>query len=152
VAVHGGDAAEEELGDIGDGDGVETRDAFAGQLADEIAEERVYRVGGGEVGQIAEEFGGGVVVMALVLLFEQACVMGAQFQIGNGGKETAAMAAPVDVTARCESYLRGSCWSVGRCGFDACRLERCKFGVHRILRYGFGGQRDPSPRCFDARM
>jgi hypothetical protein len=152
VAVHGGDAAEEELGDIGDGDGVETRDAFAGQLADEIAEERVYRVGGGEVGQIAEELGGGVVVMPLVLFFEQTGVVGAQFQIGNGGEETTAAVEPVDVAARGESYLRGSYWSCGRCGFDGCRLESCRFGVHYGLREGFGGQRDPSPGCFDARV
>ena len=38
VAVHGRDAAEEELGDVGDGDGVETRDALPGELADEVAE------------------------------------------------------------------------------------------------------------------
>jgi hypothetical protein len=100
VAVHGGDAAEEELGDVGDGDGVEPGDAFAGELADEVAEKGVYRVRGGEVGQVAEEFGGGVVVMALALFFEQTGVMGAQFQIGNGGEESAAMAAPVDVAAR----------------------------------------------------
>ena len=38
VAVHAGDAAEEELADVGDGDRVETGDAFAGELADEVAE------------------------------------------------------------------------------------------------------------------
>ena len=58
VAVHGGDAAEEELADVGDGDGVETRDAFACELTDEIAEERVDGVGCGEVLQIVEEFVG----------------------------------------------------------------------------------------------
>ena len=46
VAVHGGDAAEEELADVGDGDGVEARDAFAGELADEVAEEGVDGLGG----------------------------------------------------------------------------------------------------------
>ena len=110
VAVHAGDAAEEELADVGDGDRVETGDAFAGELADEVAEKGVYRVRGGEVGQIAEEFGGGVVVMALVLFFEQTSVVRAQFQIGNCGEETAAMAAPVDVTARRDGYgLRWHC-------------------------------------------
>ena len=139
VAVHRGDAAEEELGDVGDGDGVETGDAFAGELADEIAEERVYRVRGGEVGEFAEEFGGGVVVMALVLFFEQSCVMGAQFQIGNGG-EAALAVETVDVAAPNKSY--GSC----------CRLASCRFGGEYGLRDGFGGQRDPSPRGFDARV
>jgi hypothetical protein len=99
VAVHGGDAAEKELGDVSDGDGVEAGDAFACELAEEVAEECVDCVWGGEVGEIAEEFGGGVVVMSLVLFFEQAGVMGAQFQIGNDGEETAVLAAPVDVTA-----------------------------------------------------
>ncbi len=37
--------------------------------------------------------------MALVLFFEQAGVMGAKLQIGNGGEETAAVAATVDVAA-----------------------------------------------------
>ncbi len=41
AAVKCGYAAEEELADVGDGDGVEARDAFASELADEIAEERV---------------------------------------------------------------------------------------------------------------
>lgn len=103
VAVHGGDAAEKELADVGDGDGVEARDAFAGELTDEVAEERVDGVGCGEVFHVAEQFGGDVVAMPLVLLFEQAGVMGAQFQIGNRGVETAVMAAAVDVAARGQS-------------------------------------------------
>jgi hypothetical protein len=41
VAVHGGDAAEEELTDVGDGHGVAAVDAFAGELADEVAEKHV---------------------------------------------------------------------------------------------------------------
>ena len=117
VAVHGGDAAEEELGDVGDGDGVETRDALAGELADEVAEERVDCVGGGEVGQVAEEFGGGVVVMSLVLFFKQAGVMRAQFQIGNGGVEAAVAAEPVDVAAASQSHGGGSRYRFGRYGF-----------------------------------
>lgn len=56
MAVHGGDAAEEELADVGDGDSVEARDAFAGELANEVAEERIDGLRSGEVGQIAEEF------------------------------------------------------------------------------------------------
>jgi hypothetical protein len=144
VAVHGGDAAEEELGDVGDGDSVESGDAFAGELADEVAEKRVDGVGGGKVGEVAEEFGGGVVVMSLVLFFEQAGVVGAQFQIGNGGEEAAAMAAAVCVTAWRQSY--GTC---------------CRFAGYRFGSYGFGGcglrdelrgSRHPSPRGFCARM
>ena len=99
VPVHGGDAAEKELADVGDGDGVEARDAFARQLTDEVAEKGVDGVGRGEVFHVAEQFGGDVVVMALVLLFEQTGVVGAQFQIGNGGEEAAVVAAPVDVAA-----------------------------------------------------
>jgi hypothetical protein len=156
VAVHGGDAAEEELGDVGDGDGVETRDALAGELADEVAEEGVDCVGRRKVGQIAEEFGGGVVVMSLVLFFKQAGVMGAQFQIGNGGVETAVAAEPVDVAAASESYGGGSRCRFGRYGFARCRFGGYEFGCFKFGRYGlrvgFGGQRDPSPRGFDARV
>jgi hypothetical protein len=63
VAVHRGDAAEKELADVGDGDGVETRDAFAGELADEVAEERVDGVGRGEVFHVAEQLGGTFIVL-----------------------------------------------------------------------------------------
>jgi hypothetical protein len=125
VAVHRGDAAEEELGDVGDGDGVETRDALPGELADEVAEERVDCVWRRKVGQVAEEFGGGVVVMSLVLFFKQAGVMGAQFQIGNGGEESATVTAPVDVTAWSHSDRGGSC---------------CRFGCGDWLQVGFGGK------------
>jgi hypothetical protein len=45
AAVEGGDAAEEELGDVGDGHGVAAVNALAGELADEVAEEEVDRVG-----------------------------------------------------------------------------------------------------------
>jgi hypothetical protein len=51
--------------------------------------------------------------------------MGAQFQIGNGGEETAVVAAAVDVAARSESLS--------------------------AERFELGGRRDPSP-CFYARM
>ena len=142
AAVEGGDAAEEELADVGDGDGVKTRDALAGELADEVAEERIYLGRVGEVFHVAEQFGGNVVVMALVLLFEQACVMGAQFQIGNVGEETAAVTTPVDVTARGD----GDCMRRVCCRDWGYGLRSCG------LRVGFGGGRDPSPRCFDARM
>lgn len=79
--------------------------------------------------------------MALVLFFEQTGMVGAEVQIGNGGEEAAVVAAPVDVATRSESYGIGSC----------SRFERCRLRG-RGLRVGFGGQRDPSPGCFDARM
>lgn len=106
TAVEGGDAAEEELADVGDGDGVEARDAFTGELADEVAEERVDGLGRGKVFHALEEFVGGGVVIALVAFLKLAGVMGAQFQIGNCGEETAVMAAPVDVTAWREIFCR----------------------------------------------
>ena len=107
MAVHAGDAAEEELADVGDGHGVATVDAFARELADEIAEEKVDGLGGGEVFQVAEEFGGGFIVVALFAVLGLACVVGAQFQIGNGGEETAALAAAVGVAAWGESLCVG---------------------------------------------
>lgn len=38
MAVHAGNAAEEELADVGDGHSVAAVDAFARELADEVAE------------------------------------------------------------------------------------------------------------------
>jgi hypothetical protein len=99
VAVHGGDAAEEELADVGDRDGVESRDAFACELADEVAEERVDGLGGGEVFQIAEEVVGVFIVETLTSLTVLACVVGAQFQIGTRSGETALLAAAIHVAA-----------------------------------------------------
>ena len=110
MTVHGGDAAEEELADVGDGHGVATMDAFTRELADEVAEEEVDRFWRGEVFQVAEEFGGGFIEVALFAVLGLASVVGAQFQIGNCGEETAVAAEPVDVTAAGESVLvGGSC-------------------------------------------
>jgi hypothetical protein len=110
AAVECGDAAEEELPDVGDGHGVAALDAFAGELADEVAEEDVDGVGCGEVFHITEQFGGGGVVATLFTFLCLASVMGAQLQIGNGGEETAVAAEPVDVAARSESiYVGGNC-------------------------------------------
>jgi hypothetical protein len=129
VAVEGGHAAEEELADVGDGHGVAALDAFAGELADEVAEKRVDGVGCGEIGHVAEEFGGGGVVATLFTLLFLASVMGAQFQIGNGGEEAAVLVAAVDVAARSESLY-----------------------IFYTGGLGLGGWRDPSPCGFDARM
>jgi hypothetical protein len=46
---HRGKTIEEQLAEIGQGDGVAAGDAFASELLDEIAEEKVHIVGGGEV-------------------------------------------------------------------------------------------------------
>jgi hypothetical protein len=49
-------------------------------------------------------------VVALFAVLGLACVMGAQFQIGNSGEETAALAAAVGVAARSESFcVCGNC-------------------------------------------
>lgn len=49
-------------------------------------------------------------MVALFAVLELECVMGAQFQIGNGGVETAVAAEAVDVTAAGESfYMCGDC-------------------------------------------
>jgi hypothetical protein len=110
VAVHGGDASEEELADVGDSDGVEAGYALACELADEVAEERVDGVGSVEVGEVAEEFGGAVIVTALMLFLELAGMMRAQIQIGNGGEEAAVVAATIDVAAWGETfYVEGNC-------------------------------------------
>src|SRR4029077_4205862 len=49
---------EEQLAEIGQGYGVAAGDAFASELLNEIAEEEIHGVGGGEVFEIAEELGG----------------------------------------------------------------------------------------------
>jgi hypothetical protein len=94
--------------------------------------------------------------MALCLFFEQACVMGAQFQIGNCGEETAVMAATIDVAACSQRYGVGSCCRMGRCEVGCCRFEGYRLAGWGFGGYGLrdccGGGRDPSPGGFDARM
>jgi hypothetical protein len=98
------------LANVGDGHGVAAVDAFAGELADEVAEEKIDGLRSGEVGQVAEEFGGVFIVVQLLAFLCLASVMGAQFQIGNGGEETAVATEPVDVAAGSESiYVGGNC-------------------------------------------
>ena len=55
---HGGLAGENELRDIGESDGVTAGDALASELADEIAEEEIDLIGGGETVDIVEKLGG----------------------------------------------------------------------------------------------
>ncbi len=57
-ALHDGDAVEEELGEVGHGDGAFARDAVVGDLVQEVAEEEVYARGGGEIIGTGEEFRG----------------------------------------------------------------------------------------------
>jgi hypothetical protein len=104
LAVDEGEAVEEQLGHVGEGNGVAAGDAFAGQLADEVAEEGVDGVGGGEVVEVAEEFGGGFVVFAALLFAVETGVMRAEGRFGVGGEEAATMSATVDVGAGAESY------------------------------------------------
>jgi len=58
LLLHGGKAVEEQLADIGEGDGVRTGDALADELLDEIAEEEIDGIGGGEILDAAEKFVG----------------------------------------------------------------------------------------------
>ncbi len=69
---HGGLAGENELRDIGESDGVTAGDALASELPDEIAEEEIDLIGGGETVDVVEKLGG------------------EDFRIdgGNGGAET----------------------------------------------------------------
>jgi hypothetical protein len=55
---HGGLAGENELRDVGESDGVAAGDALAGELPDEIAEEEIDFVGGGEAVDVIEKLGG----------------------------------------------------------------------------------------------
>ena len=55
---HGGLAGEDELRDVGQSDGVTAGDALASELPDEIAEEEVDLIGGGETVDVGEKLGG----------------------------------------------------------------------------------------------
>ena len=90
------------MADVGDGHGVAAVDAFARELADEVAEEKVDCFGRGEVFQVTEQFRGGSVVMTLFAVLELASVMGAEFQIGTRSGKTALLAAAIHVVATIE--------------------------------------------------
>jgi hypothetical protein len=72
LSLQSGKAVEEELGNVGQGNGVAAGDAFARELFDKIAEEEIHGLGGGEVIDLAEKVGG------------------EEFRVdsGNGGSET----------------------------------------------------------------
>jgi len=58
LAVEGGEAVEEQLADVGLGDGVAAVDAFVSDLLEEIAEITIDGGGGGEILDAGEKFGG----------------------------------------------------------------------------------------------
>jgi hypothetical protein len=55
---HGRLASENQLRDVSQGNGITTRDALAGELPDEIAEEEIHFIGSGEAVDVRKEFGG----------------------------------------------------------------------------------------------
>jgi hypothetical protein len=55
---HGGLAGEDELRNVGEGDGVAAPDALASELADEIAEEEIDLIGGSETVDVGEKLCG----------------------------------------------------------------------------------------------
>ena len=58
LSGHGGLARENELGDVGESDGITAGDALASKLPDEIAEEEIDLIGGGETVDVVEKLGG----------------------------------------------------------------------------------------------
>jgi len=55
---HGGLAGKDELRDVGKSDGVTAGNALASELSDEIAEEEIHFVGGGETVDVGKKLGG----------------------------------------------------------------------------------------------
>jgi hypothetical protein len=58
LSGHGGLAGENELRDVGKSDGVTACDALASELPDEIAEDEIDLIGGGETVDVGEKLGG----------------------------------------------------------------------------------------------
>jgi hypothetical protein len=58
LRLDGGEGAEEELGEIADGEGVAAVDAAVGELLGDVGEESVDAIGGIEIAGSGEEFGG----------------------------------------------------------------------------------------------
>ena len=73
------------MGDVGKSYGVAAGDAFVSKLLDEIAEEDVDGIGGGEVFDVPEELVGGCFVLELPRLSLFTNVMGAEGGIGIAG-------------------------------------------------------------------
>ena len=97
LAVESGKAVEKELGEVAEGDGVAAGEAFAGKLADQIAEEGVDGVGCREVVDAGEEVSGeGLGIGLCGLGFAE--VVGTEAGGGVRG-HAAAVVASVDVGA-----------------------------------------------------
>jgi hypothetical protein len=58
LSLQSRETVEKQLGNVGQGNGVATGDAFARELLDEIAEKEIHGAGGGEVLDLAEQVGG----------------------------------------------------------------------------------------------
>ncbi len=86
---HSGLAGENELGDVGESDGVTAGDALASKLPDEIAEEEIDLIGGGETVDVVEKLGG------------------EDFRIHNGNA-CAETVGVVDAESRARSAIRGT--------------------------------------------
>jgi hypothetical protein len=108
LAIERGDAVEEELGDVGEGNGVAASDAFVSELLDEIAEEGVDATGGREISDVVEEFVGGGFVLAAPRFHLLANVMGAEGGVGISGEHLAASTFAVDVLTGGESQRLSS--------------------------------------------
>jgi len=89
LSGHGRLTCENQLRDVGESDGVTAGDAFASELSDEIAEEEIHFVSGGEAVDVVEKLGG------------------EDFRIdgGNGGSETVSV---VGAERRGRGAVRGA--------------------------------------------
>src|SRR5713101_6203720 len=58
LSGHGGLTGENQLRDVGESDGVTAGDALASELPDEIAEEEIHFVSGGEAVDVGKKLGG----------------------------------------------------------------------------------------------
>jgi hypothetical protein len=108
LAIERGDAVEEELGDVGEGNGVAASNAFMRELLDEIAEEGVDATGGREISDVVEEFVGGGFVLESPRFHLLANVMGAEDGVGISGEHLASSALAVDVLTGGESQRLSS--------------------------------------------
>jgi hypothetical protein len=97
LAVEGGKAVEEQLADIGLGDGVAAVDAFASDLLEEIAKVAIDGGGGREILDATEELVGDGLVGLERLGVALSEVMGAERIVPLGKERAATVTAGVDV-------------------------------------------------------
>jgi hypothetical protein len=88
---HDGEAVEEQLAEVRVRDGVETLDALASELLDDVSQEEVDAGGGGEVFDGSEKLGGEGFVVGLAAPARLACVVGAQGGMVPSEKHAAAV-------------------------------------------------------------